>query len=46
MESFKGTLEQLAILVPNKAISMMLSQNRDDNYVFTVQIQNGFLLVG
>lgn len=41
----KGTFEEIVDKVPTKAISMMVSQNRDVDYVFTVDIQNGFLLV-
>jgi hypothetical protein len=45
MEQIKGTLEQIADKVPTKAITMMLSQERETGYVFTVSTQNGYLLV-
>ena len=41
----KGTFDQLVDKVPTQAISLMLSQNRDTQYVFTIDIQNGYLLV-
>lgn len=44
-KQIKGTFDQIVDKVPTKAISMMVSQNRDLEYVFTVDIQNGYLLV-
>lgn len=41
----KGTLKDLMEFVPTKALSMMVSQNRDENYIFNIDVQNGFLLV-
>ena len=45
MKQIKGTFEQIVDKVPTKAISMMVAANRDADYVFTVDVQNGFLLV-
>ena len=45
MKQIKGTFNQIVDKVPTKAISMMVSQNRDADYVFTVDIQNGYLMV-
>jgi len=45
MKQIKGTFNEIVDKVPTKAISMMLSQKRDDNYIFTVDVQNGYLLV-
>ena len=42
---FKGTFEEIFEEVPTKAISMMLALEKDEDYVFTVDIQNGYLLV-
>jgi len=41
----KGTLEDLMEVVPTKVLSMMASQDRDSNYIFNIDMQNGFLLV-
>lgn len=41
----KGTLEDLIEVVPTKVLSIMVSQNRGYNYIFNIDIQNGFLLV-
>ena len=45
MKQIKGTFNEIFDKIPTKAISMMLSQKRDDNYIFTVDMQNGYLLV-
>jgi len=41
----KGTLNDLAGVVPAEVISMMVSQKRRSSYIFTIDAQNGFLLV-
>ena len=41
----KGTFEDLMEVVPTKALSMMASQDRCNNYIFNIDVQNGFLLV-
>ena len=41
----KGTLKDLMEFVPTKVLGMMVSQNRDENYIFNIDVQNGFLLV-
>ena len=41
----KGTLDELIEVVPTKVLSMMASQERSVDYVFTINVQNGFLLV-
>lgn len=41
----KGTLVDLIEIVPTKVSSMMASQERDENYIFTIDVKNGFLLV-
>ena len=41
----KGTLEELAEVVPTKVLYIMASQDRDDDYIFNIDVQNGFLLV-
>jgi hypothetical protein len=43
--SYIGTLEQLFDIVPYRVCIMMISQQRDDNYVFRVTLDNGFVLV-
>jgi hypothetical protein len=45
MKQIKGIFDELVDKVPTKAISMMLIQKRDKSYVFTVDVQNGYLLV-
>ena len=45
MKQIKGTFDELVDKVPTKVISLMLTQKRDKSYVFTVDVQNGFLLV-
>jgi hypothetical protein len=45
MKQIKGTFDQIVDLVPTRAIIMMLEQGRGKDYVFTVDIQNGYLLV-
>ena len=45
MKQIKGTFDEIVNKVPTKAISMMVSQNRGADYVFTVDIQNGYLMV-
>ena len=41
----KGTLDELIEVVPTKVLSMMVSQKRSVDYVFTIDVQNSFLLV-
>ena len=41
----KGTFEDLMEVVPTKVLSMMASQERGNNYIFNIDVQNGFLLV-
>lgn len=40
-----GTLDELTELVPTKVLSMMISQERDDAYIYTIDVQNDFLMV-
>ena len=41
----KGAFEDLMEIVPTKVLSTMASQKRSENYVFNIDLQNGFLLV-
>jgi hypothetical protein len=41
----KGTFDELIGIVPTKVLRMMISQDRADDYIFNIDIQNGFLLV-
>jgi hypothetical protein len=41
----KGTLTDLIEIVPSSVLSIMVSQKRPDEYVFNIDVQNGFLLV-
>ena len=40
-----GTFDELIELVPTKVLSMMISQERDDAYIYTIDVQNDFLMV-
>jgi hypothetical protein len=40
-----GTLDELIELVPTKVLSMMVSQEKDDAYIYTIDVQNDFLMV-
>jgi hypothetical protein len=44
---WQGTFKAIKGMVPSKAIQLMKSQLdfRSEDYVFTVQITNGYLLV-
>jgi len=41
----KGTLGDLMEVVPTKVLSIMASQKRECEYIFNIDVQNGFLLV-
>jgi hypothetical protein len=40
-----GTFDELMDVVPTKVLSIMVLQKRDDAHVFTIDVQNGFLMV-
>jgi hypothetical protein len=40
-----GTFEEIKNKVPTKAVKMMISANRKESHIFTVDVQYGFLLV-
>ena len=41
----KGTFTDLIEIVPSSVLSIMVFQKRPDEYVFNIDVQNGFLLV-